>query len=96
MKTFIWNTEYQVFISNAPDLKTARLRLHYQFTDQSIKGLIDEKDKDAKDGMIPSYVLHRAYSVINADLSDFLEVWEKEPDYILEDNQAVIYDHSNE
>ena len=97
MKTFIWNTETTVYISVAENIEKAKRVLSHQFIKQSKNDLLDEKDRTEEPNKIyPSYVLFRAECIIGNDFCDFLEIWDKEPDYILEDNKSIIYQHLNE
>jgi len=97
MKTFIWNTETTVYISVAENIEQAKIVLSRQFVKQSKNDLLDEKDRTEEPNKIyPSYVLFRAEGIICNDFCDFLEIWDKEPDYILEYNKSIIYKHLNE
>ncbi len=96
MKTFIWNTEYEVFAAMAETVEQARGVIHDTFKKNNTALLIDEKDSyTLKQASIPTYVYYRAQSVLG-NIASLLEIWGKEPDIILEANQGVIYDHANE
>jgi hypothetical protein len=97
MKTFIWNTETRVYIVVAEDLEKAKWLLKRQFIEKSKEELIDEKDKQQiHPATVPSYVLARAQGILEWELPDFLEIWNSEPEYILEDKSCVIYNHENQ
>lgn len=97
MKTFIWNTEYEVLLANAENVEDARQILFKAFVNSSRVRLIDDKDRDKiKDNAIPSYVLSRAESIINSDVWTLLEAFKREPDTIVEMYKGIIYNHANE
>ncbi len=97
MKTFIWNTEYEVLLANGKNVEDARSNLFQHFVEKTRKELIDEKDLDKiKENCLPSYVYHRACTILNSDVWVLIECFKKEPDYIIEENKALIYNHANE
>ena len=97
MTTYIWNTEYMVYVANAKDLAGARALLLRHFSNQSCENIINEEDKKKlADNCVPAYVYNRACSVFRSDVKDFVQVFSREPDLVIDEYRAAIYTHSNE
>lgn len=82
MKTYIWNTEYEVSVVNAETLDEAKKLLidvyKKQFVDACLKRGLNEKDFEEN---------------YNRRIESFKKV---DPDIILEPNTAISYEHANE
>jgi len=82
MKTYIWNTEYEVSVVNAETLDEAKKLLievyRKQFVDACLKRGLNEKDFEEN---------------YNRRIESFKKV---DPDIILEPNTAISYEHANE
>lgn len=82
MKTYIWNTEYEVSVVNAETLDEAKKLLidvyKKQFVDACLKRGLNEKDFEEN---------------YNRRIESFKKI---DPDIILEPNTAISYEHANE
>lgn len=82
MKTYIWNTEYEVSVVNAETLDEAKKLLidvyRKQFVDACLKRGLNEKDFEGN---------------YNETIESFKKL---DPDIILEPNTAISYQHANE
>lgn len=82
MKTYIWNTEYEVSVVNAETLDEAKKLLidvyKKQFVDACLKHGFNIKDFEEN---------------YNRRIESFKKV---DPDIILEPNTAISYEHANE
>lgn len=97
MKTFIWNTEYDVLAASSDCVESARRLLLHEFVRKGKQQMIDEEDrKTIATNSLPSYVLARAEGYLNYNLETFIEIYKREPDVIIEHKQAIIYTHANE
>lgn len=99
MKTYIWNSEYEVYVVNAESENMARMYLirkwkklkrdHYKNHMETTYG---------KPEQAGTLLIGQADSYIHSTLDDgeeLLSVLTREPDLVLEGNQAEIYSHSN-
>lgn len=89
MKTFIWNTEYQVYLAVGENVDNARGLLKYKWFQDAMAY------SDPKNGIDISTNLNRARSTIGS-AQEFFTTLAKEPDFIIEEKKAIIYDHGNE
>lgn len=97
MKTYIWNTDQEVYVVNADSLEQAKHLLRRQFSKDGLEELLNKKDKHLENtNNLPSYVIPRVKNILSFKLESLLEIWNAEPDYILNNNEAVIYSHVNE
>jgi len=112
MKTFIWNTEYEVWIANANTVEKARELLipHVnEFFDPSLQQRIDQAERYKQQYPDPSYISPSSLYLYRDE-----EWWKKEIEYrresikrekallfedphiIIEENQGMIFSHGNE
>lgn len=99
MKTYIWNSEYEVYAANAKDENSARWQILQKFIEKSCEGLLDEKDREKDDWSyksVPPYVYARAKSVFRSDMQDILWALVRPADEIVDEGGAVVYCHANE
>ncbi len=95
MKTFIWNTEYEVMAAVAETEDVARLLIYMHFVKTKQEELLDPGD-EIVDGKVPSYALERAKYLIRTEIAKLLEVYKRPADIVLEEKSAIIYNHANE
>lgn len=89
LKTYIWNTEYEVLVSVSDTVEKARYQLYQKW----YKNSMDYTDRS--NGLSDEINLNRAKAIFSSCMEIF-KVIEKEPDIVLNANEAVIYDHGNE
>jgi hypothetical protein len=82
MKTYIWNTEYEVSVANAETVEEAKNLLIEVYTKQFVEAC-SRRGLNKKD--------------FEEDFLNRMDVFKKQdPDIILEPNTAISYDHANE
>lgn len=88
INVYIWNTEYEVFITSAESVSEARQQLKYRWYQDQID-YCSNPDCDIQTN------LNRAKSVVHIAQSFFDKI-NNEPDIILKEKESKIYDHANE
>lgn len=88
--TYIWNSEYQVYLANADTEDAARNLLILRFI------------KDAEEAIRPEGIplqpltlLYTSKAYFNR-MSEFFTIMMRKPDFVIAEDTAKIYDHGNE
>lgn len=88
MKAFIWNTDYEVLVAVAKTADDARQFLRAKIANDLVDVLTDEKVIE-----LNLVAIKGASELLTVKY--FMQAFEKEPDYVIELGQAIIYKHTN-
>jgi hypothetical protein len=102
MKTFIWNREYEVLVVNAEDVDQARELLRPkldEFFADTEKEIEEDNIKHLGEDF-PCSMKNWTWEKETKSRREYLErdkaIIYEEPEVIVEENEAVIFTHSNE
>jgi len=98
MKTFIWNTEYDVYITSTDTLTTARSLLLKHIEKRYIESSEKLRYHKLKYPYYYLYWKNRNWEddLVNIKNIEENEILNRDPDIIIEEHQAIIFNHINE